>query len=134
MVALVCDKHRTTYPPSGTCLACASEYDDVFNAMKEMDKKISEVLGMSSPIQAQISPDELVRQVKREADSEFRDILWQVVQQRMADAMEGLARLSQPEVGEKREMTTEQMVREYMLDIAVGREAARMLQDIMERK
>lgn len=79
-------------------------------------------------------PDQIVGSVKRTAKSEFRDILWQVVRQRMDDAMEGLARLSQQEVGEKREMTRDELVREYMLDIAVGREAARMLQDITEGK
>ena len=82
----------------------------------------------------QASPDETVIQVKREAKAEFRDILWQVVGQRLNDAMEGLARLSQPEVGEKRAMTTEQMVREYMLDIGVAREAAAMLQDIGDKQ
>lgn len=79
-------------------------------------------------------PDNVVASVTREARAEFASILWQVVQQRTADAVEGIARMSQPEVGEKLAQTPEQMLREYMLDIEVARQAASMLQDLTEGK
>lgn len=161
MVALVCDKHRTAYSASGECASCRLEevtasktattsptmeacagmllkeeiqgVSKLASLLADSDAMIADALGMRDN-SVQVSPDEVVRQVTRAACAEFASILWQVVQQRTADAVEGMARMSQPEVGEKLAQTPEQMLREYMLDIGVAREAARMLQDITEGK
>lgn len=80
------------------------------------------------------SPDQIVSDVKTEAKKEFRDILWQVIGQRTDDAIESLARMSQPEVAEKLKQTSRETMHECMVDLAVAREAAGFLQDITEGK